>query len=210
MLKVFDSRQVFNELMAALSMALDMDARGKLYHAWRVALVAGRTAKLMLPDKVSDVFYAGLLHDIGAMGLGDHIVHLMISRVPSSDPSDSTTLSEKGLQLLRNCRCLKEASLLYFGAPRALGRNWVSFTHERPELTVGGQIVAIADQLDILLRLHRWDEGKQALEVIKRRSGSIFMPEVVEAFLAAVAETPYYQEIQNYHNLPYLMEEALA
>lgn len=204
-----DKRQVFNELMAALSMALDMDARGKLYHAWRVALVGGRTAKLILPDKVSDVFYAGLLHDIGAMGLSDHIVHLMISGVPSSDPL-VLQHSERGAAIVEELPGLKEASLYILEHHEHWDGTGFPFNKSGRQLTVGGQIVAIADQLDILLRVHRWDEGKQALEVIKRRSGRIFMPEVVEAFIAAVAETPYYQEIQNNRNLPYLMEEALA
>lgn len=207
--QVDQQQQVFNELMAALSMALDMDAKGKLYHAWRVALVAGRTAKFMLPDKVSDVFYAGLLHDIGAMGLDDHIVHQMISGTPSSDPA-ILQHSEKGAAIVKELPVLDEAARYILEHHEHWDGTGTPLNKREGQLTVGGQIVAIADQLDILLRLHPKDQGKRALEIIKRRSGSTFMPEVVEAFLSAVAETPYYQVIQDYHNLPRLMEEALA
>lgn len=206
---VADRNQVFNELMAALSMALDMDARGKLYHAWRVALVAGRTAELMLPNKVTDVFYAGLLHDIGAMGLDDHIVHQMISGAPLVDPA-FLQHSEKGAAIVKELPVLHEAARYILEHHEHWDGTGTPLSKREDQLTVGGQIVAIADQLDILLRLHSKDEGKRALEIIKSRSGSTFMPEVVEAFLAAVAETPYYQTIQDYHNLPQLMEEALA
>ena len=208
MLKVFDTRQVFNELMAALSMALDMDARGKLYHAWRVALVAGLTAELMLPDKVNDVFYAGLLHDIGAMGLDDHIVHQMISGEPLTDPI-ILEHSDRGAAIVKELPVLAEAALYILEHHEHWDGTGTPAGRKGPDLTVGGQIVAVADQLDILLRLYPRDEGKKALEIIKKRSGTSLMPEVVEAFLAAVAETPYYQKVQNYNALPSLMEEAL-
>lgn len=205
----FDDQQVFNELMVALSMALDMDARGKLFHAWRVALVAGRTAAEILPDKVSDVFYAGLLHDIGAMGLDDHIVHQMISGAPATDPVIRQH-SEKGAAIVRELPALHEASRYILEHHEHWDGTGTPSHKRHHQLTVGGQIVAVADQLDILLRLHARDEGKKALEIIKSRAGTVFMPEVVEAFLAAVAETPYYQVIQDYDNLPFLMEETLA
>jgi HD-GYP domain-containing protein (c-di-GMP phosphodiesterase class II) len=208
MLKVFDSSQVFNELMAALSMALDMDARGKLYHAWRVALVAGLTAKLMLPGKVNDVFYAGLLHDIGAMGLDDHIVHQMISGEPLTDPI-ILAHSDRGAAIVRELPVLEEAALYILEHHEHWDGTGTPTGRKGQDLTVGGQIVAVADQLDILLRLYPRDEGKKAIEIIKKRSGTSLMPEVVEGFLAAVAETPYYQRVQNYNSLPPLMEEAL-
>lgn len=209
MLKVFDDNQVFSELMAALSMALDMDARGKLYHAWRVALVASRTAQLLLPDKVTDVFYAGLLHDIGAMGLDDHIVHRMISGEPITDPI-ILGHSDRGASIVKELPVLQEASIYIQDHHEHWDGTGMLSNRKGTEISLGGQIIAIADQLDILLRIYRQDEGKTALEIIKSRSGTYFMPEVVEAFLAIVAEPPYYQLIQDYNSLPKLMEGTLA
>lgn len=201
--------ELFNELMVALSMALDMDARGKLFHAWRVALVAGRTAEEILPDKVSDVFYAGLLHDIGAMGLDDHIVHQMVSGAPTDDPV-ILQHAEKGAAIVRELPALAEASRYILEHHEHWDGSGTPSHKRESQLTLGGQIVAVADQLDILLRMYGQDGGKKALDVIKNRAGTVFMPEVVEAFLGAVAETPYYQVIQDYDRLPFLMEEALA
>lgn len=208
MLRVFDSGQVFNELMAALSLALDMDARGKLYHAWRVALVAARIAEIILPDKVNDVFYAGLLHDIGAMGLDDHIVHLMISGEPLTDPI-VLKHSDRGAEIVQEIPVLEEAARYILEHHEHWDGTGTPVGMKGPDLAVGGQIVAVADQLDILLRLYPQDEGKKAVEIIKKRSGTSLMPEVVEAFLAAVAETSYYQQIQNYRQLTPLMENTL-
>lgn len=208
-LTVFDREQAFNELMAALSMALDMDARGKLYHAWRVALVAGRTAQLIVPDQEADVFYAGLLHDIGAMGLDDHIVHRMISGKPITDPI-ILQHSETGAVIVREIPILAEAAQFIEDHHEHWDGTGLPAGKKGPQLSIGSQVVAIADQLDILLRLHHKDEGRTALQIIKDRSGTAFMPEVVDAFLAAVGENPYYEAIRHYDALPGLMEEALG
>ncbi|NLC76546.1 MAG: HD domain-containing protein, partial [Clostridia bacterium] len=208
MLRVFENGQIFHELMAALSMALDMDARGKLYHAWRVALVAAKTAEIMLPDKVTDVFYAGLLHDIGAMGLDDHIVHQMISGEPLTDPI-ILEHSNRGAAIAKELPALAEAAQYILEHHEHWDGTGTPAQKSGPSLSLGGQIVAIADQLDILLRLYPLDQGKKALEIIKSRAGSSLMPEVVEAFLAAVAETPYYYQVQDYNSLTPLMTETL-
>ncbi len=59
----------FCELVVALSTILDTEEETKLYHAWRVALVARELARQVLPGQATLVFYAALLHDIGAMGV---------------------------------------------------------------------------------------------------------------------------------------------
>ena len=40
----------FSELMTALSLMMDLDENRKLYHAWRVAIVAEKMSRQILPE----------------------------------------------------------------------------------------------------------------------------------------------------------------
>lgn len=62
------------QIIMALAAVLDYEEDLKLYHAWRAGLLAGKIAEL-LPHMRQQLFYAGLLHDIGGVGLPDHLVH---------------------------------------------------------------------------------------------------------------------------------------
>ncbi|HHY46830.1 MAG TPA: HD domain-containing protein [Firmicutes bacterium] len=68
--------QLFSDLIAALSMVLDVEEERKLFHGWRVAAVVGLALRASGErGLLAEAFYGGLLHDIGAMGLPDHVTH---------------------------------------------------------------------------------------------------------------------------------------
>ncbi|MCX8053374.1 MAG: HD domain-containing protein, partial [Armatimonadetes bacterium] len=73
------------ELLAALSYLTDIIPSGSYYHLWRVALVSERIAADIAPDIGRDVFYAGLLADIGAVGAQKHITHYATSQEQVDD-----------------------------------------------------------------------------------------------------------------------------
>ncbi|MCE5197771.1 MAG: HD domain-containing phosphohydrolase [Armatimonadota bacterium] len=62
-------------LLAAMSYMTDIAPEGCCCHSWRVALVGQRLASIVAPDQRRDVFYAGLLQDLGAVGAQQHITH---------------------------------------------------------------------------------------------------------------------------------------
>ncbi|MBT9171415.1 MAG: 3'3'-cGAMP-specific phosphodiesterase 3 [Actinobacteria bacterium] len=70
-----DPQSTFTQLILALSTAMDLDEKVKLYHGWQVAVWASKMAEEACPQQLTEIFYAGLLHDIGGIGLSDHIIH---------------------------------------------------------------------------------------------------------------------------------------
>ena len=56
-------------------MVLDIDEGQKLYHAWRVGVLSFRLAEYMDLSSKDDLYVGGLLHDIGGIGLQDHLIH---------------------------------------------------------------------------------------------------------------------------------------
>ncbi|MGC4122905.1 MAG: HD domain-containing protein [Myxococcales bacterium] len=69
------SARLFDDVVRALSLALDFDEGVKLFHAWRVALLAVRLGRELSLPGIDGLFYAGLLHDVGGIGQPDHVLH---------------------------------------------------------------------------------------------------------------------------------------
>lgn len=66
------NNKTFHELLTTLSLVIDYQQGRQLYHAWRVAVAAKYLSDEVTPKDSSWLFYAGLLHDIGVPGIGDH------------------------------------------------------------------------------------------------------------------------------------------
>jgi HD-GYP domain-containing protein (c-di-GMP phosphodiesterase class II) len=62
-----DNKKAWKELITALALVLDLQEDLNYYHAWRVAVISAFLAEEILPDQKSDIFIAGLLHDVGAI-----------------------------------------------------------------------------------------------------------------------------------------------
>jgi HD-GYP domain-containing protein (c-di-GMP phosphodiesterase class II) len=72
-----DAKRTVNELISAVSMAMDIEEGVKLYHGWRVAVLAARIAKCLGAEECTEHFYGGLLHDVGGVGLPNHLIHYL-------------------------------------------------------------------------------------------------------------------------------------
>ncbi len=70
-----DSQRVFSDTMRALTLALGLDDIRKHGHAWRVALLAEALAQVHGHPEPALLFHAGLLHDIGAVGIAHCFGH---------------------------------------------------------------------------------------------------------------------------------------
>ena len=76
----FQINIVFDELITALSMALENYGSHSLIHGQRCAIVAEKIASKLYPESSKDVFYAALLHDIGAVDAESHISYKTFNR----------------------------------------------------------------------------------------------------------------------------------
>ncbi|MCK4719938.1 HD domain-containing protein, partial [bacterium] len=71
-----DQYDIFEDIVKALSLTMDLVEQATHQHAQRVAGIAinlGRKVKLS-DSYLRDVYYAGLLHDIGQIGTPDNIL----------------------------------------------------------------------------------------------------------------------------------------
>ncbi|MBC7341825.1 MAG: HD domain-containing protein [Clostridia bacterium] len=179
-----------NQLVAALALALDIEEEVKLYHAWRVAAGAQAAAAELHPDDRAQqalVFYAGLLHDVGAVGLSDHIVHLVSQPDYLAIPGvqEHPTIGSAILRTLPQADALATA---------------VADHHERldghgypqgkvgEELSLSAQLLHVADLADIHFRLASPWDWQKILKGLKKGAGKAFLPQAFEAFQAAMEQ----------------------
>jgi diguanylate cyclase (GGDEF)-like protein/putative nucleotidyltransferase with HDIG domain len=179
------------ELTALLSLAEALDVRdsGSATHCHRV----GRLAELMArelglaPDSVERVRLAGILHDVGRVGMPDSLVR---KDGPLTDQEWSWVRShpEIGARLVETT----EFDDI---------RSWILFHHERPdgrgypegrtatEVPLEARILAVADAYEAMTSERPYRAAlapEEAAEELRSGAGRQFDEDVVEALLRAV------------------------
>ena len=165
-------------------------------HAQRVGLLAALLGqRLGLPtDEVELLRRAAPLHDVGKIGIPDHIL-LKPGRLTDNEFSQMKAHVEVGSRLLSQGR-----SRLIVMAERI-----ATYHHERwdgsgyprglrgDDIPLVGQIVAVADVFDTLIHerpyKHAWPLDEAVAE-IRRQRDRWFAPRVVDAFLGVLGDQP--------------------
>ncbi|MCG1012906.1 HD domain-containing protein [Tepidanaerobacter sp. GT38] len=184
----------FSELMTALSLMMDLDESRKLYHAWRVAILAERMSQEILPEYRTQIFYAGLLHDIGAISLPDHVTHYTDIKEHFKNPI-LFNHGRKGAQIAREIGPLSLAADMIMdhhehwdggGYPRGLKGN---------NINLGGQILRIADTFDILARVRPPLDLNDIKTILASRRGSEFSDLMFELMIYTLESGSFFEEI---------------
>jgi len=173
----------------ALSAAIDAKDKYTSGHSNAVTAYTIPIAKEMGINKeeLGKLEYAGLLHDIGKIGIMEQILNK-----PSRLTNEEFGIIKKhpviGYEILKSIDFLKDVTLL------------VKYHHERwdgngypdglkgEDIPLGARIIAVADTFDAMTSDRPYRKGlpvEVAVDEIKRCSGSQFDPKIVEAFIRA-------------------------
>ncbi|HUE28594.1 MAG TPA: HD-GYP domain-containing protein, partial [Solirubrobacteraceae bacterium] len=175
--------------MMLLAETLDLRDPSTARHARMVGRYARDTAVALGldPVRVERVHAAGVLHDLGKLGIADAILH---KPGPLTDREwrEMRRHPEVGAQILEH------------GGMRDIA-GWVRTHHERidghgypdglggEDISVEARILAVADAYEAMVADRPYRPGMSADEAraeLLRCSGSQFDPEVVRAFLSAL------------------------
>ena len=176
--------------LLSLAEALDLRDTGTADHSRTVgrycALIAGELG--LPPERVQRIEMAGILHDIGKIGLPDAILQKP-GPLRKSELAEIRTHPEIGAQILRG-RGLEDL------------REWVFAHHERPdglgyprglkdeEIPLEAKILAVADAFEAMTADRAYREGveeRAARIELLRCAGEQFDSRVVAAFLSALS-----------------------
>jgi hypothetical protein len=182
-----DLKNTLVELLSSLTAAHDAKDAHTYGHSERVARIAveiGRELR-MGPDELGDLYLAGLLHDIGKIGLKSTISEaLEPSTRDAGDPAkDHVAIGYAILSNLPQFRNLLPGVLYHHehfdgsGYPEGLAQ------HAIPRLA---RILAVAEAYDELTTSQGDYEAmscRQAEEALAEEKGRYWDPEVIEAFM---------------------------
>lgn len=162
-------------------------------HARRVGDMARRTARALgLPgDQQQDIFVAGLLHDIGHIGLADTLLARPVPRLSEEEQAlyrKHASMGEQALMALDDMQPV--ASLIRAHHERHDGKGFPDAL-AGDAIPLGARILAVADAYDDLVSGHLGNNGLDAERtryLIARGRGTIYNPEVVDVFLQMVLQ----------------------
>ena len=187
-----DQYDIFEDIVKALSLTMDLVEQATHQHAQRVAGIAfnlGRKVGLT-NTYLRDVYYAGLLHDIGQIGTPDSILR----------KKGALTLREKaaiyghphvGFEIVREIPTLDSAAHVirwhherWDGTGYPDGLRWEGIPN-------GAQLLTASDTLDALLSPRPWRPAlppAEAIAEMRKFSGIQFHPSHVELIVTLVDE----------------------
>lgn len=185
---VQELQATYDATLRAISAALDLRDTETEGHAVRVAAYAARIARQMglQGEVLADVVRGALLHDVGKIGVPDHIL-----RKPGPLTPEEWVEMRKHPEI--GYRMLKDIPFLRSALPVVL------YHHERydgtgypcglkgEEIPLAARIFAVADALDAMTSDRPYRKARSFAEArveIRRMSGSQFDPQVVRAFLS--------------------------
>jgi len=184
-----DIKELFLGTVRSLASAVDAKDPYTLGHSQRVTRTALAIAEeLNFPaEGQEDIQLAGLLHDVGKIGMPDHIL-LKPGRLNDEEWAEVKKHPTRGEEILRPIKQMSRVA------------TWIRHEHERwdgsgypdglrgHEIPLASRIIAVADAFDALTS-DRSYRPAVAADVAARKlqaaSGTDYDPAVVQAFLRA-------------------------
>lgn len=180
-------------------------------HSRRVAEISRRIAEHLGMDsrRVQQIYLAGLLHDVGKIGVPESIL-CKTGRLTDTEYAVIQQHPSIGAKILRRIRNLEPiiAGVLSHHE-RMDGRGYPNGLSGE-EIPLEGRILCLADSWDAMTSQRTYRNAmsfEQAAEEIRRCSGAQFDPEIVRVFLSwDIPEMMKELTALDIHDLPFLNE----
>jgi HD-GYP domain-containing protein (c-di-GMP phosphodiesterase class II) len=185
------------DVVGCLSTAMDLISPAMVNHQRRVGYIAQRLAhEAGRPkEEQNNALVAGFLHDCGALSLEERF---MAMRFEVSLQSSALHLhAEAGFRLLKRFTPFTEMAgfIRFHHLPWAQGAGQEFAGQAVP---MGGHILHLADRVEILIdhQGHILQQAGAIVDKIKQATGTLFAPELVEAFMELAAKESFWLDIK--------------
>jgi len=182
------------DTVTSLAYAIDAKDQYTQGHSQKVSAYAALLAEAigMSDAEVQEIRLGAVLHDVGKVGIPEHILNKSGPLNPEEWETMKTHVTYGGrlLEPLLPLARIRQMVLHHHeffdgsGYPQALtGKN----------IPVGARIVTIADSYDTITSDRSYKKGRtaeQALNELERCAGTQFDPELVQAFVRAMRQLP--------------------
>lgn len=195
-----------SQLQTVLALAKVMESRDSYVggHCRKVTGIAVSLAQRMecSPAEVQAIRWAALLHDIGKVGIRDGILR-KTGPLTKREWEQMRRHPEIGAEIVRMASNLDYVAALILAHHERYDGAGYPYKLQREMIPLGGRILAVADAFSAMTddRPYRVSRSaKEALQEIKRYSGSQFDPRVVDAFFSLTTE----HHVAPFVSLPWL------
>jgi len=183
-----ENERTYDATLAALSSALDVRDTETEGHARRVVRYMELIAEgLKVPVEQHATFRRGaLLHDIGKIGVPDHILRKP-GPLTENEWYTMKTHPDIGAKIIANIPFLEEVAIIIRSHHERWDGNGYPEGLAAERIPLGARIFAVADSFDAMTSDRPYRRGRpldEALVEIERCAGTQFDPAVVSAFLA--------------------------
>lgn len=187
-----DIHRINLETIETLIKTVEIKDPYTLGHSKRVSKISVSIAENMgiKNSKLKQIEVAGLLHDIGKIGIKELILN-KTARLTEEEFNEIKKHPGFGASILKNMELLKDiVPLVYYHHEKFNGKGYpAGLSGEK--IPLGARIIAVADAFDAMTsnRSYRaaWDKEK-AVQEIKKGLGSHFDSNVVNFFIQTIDE----------------------
>jgi putative nucleotidyltransferase with HDIG domain len=179
-------RQGFLETIGALAMAMEAKDEYTQGHSERVTFYSKEIGKKMELNKkqIERLHYAGLLHDIGKIGINDQIINhtRSLSEKEYMEIKKHTRIGERIIQDIEFLQPIRK--IIKYHHERIDGAGY--YGKKSSEVPLEASIIAIADAFDAMTSNRPYRKAmdvEDAVREIKNNEGSQFHPDVVDVFM---------------------------
>jgi putative nucleotidyltransferase with HDIG domain len=182
-----DLEETFVQTVVTLANAIDMRDTYTSSHSLRIAEWAAEVARLLgcAAQEVQAIYWGGLLHDIGKIGIPDSILRKP-AKLDKSEWEIVRNHTILGAQLVSPIKKLANVAPIiecsherYNGSGYPCGLKGV-------DIPLGARIIGVVDSFSAMLDERPYKRSlsqNEAIEELKRNSGILFDPQVVNVFL---------------------------
>ncbi len=186
-----DMRSLFINTVTSLANAIDAKSPWTKGHSERVMNIAADIAQEMGMTEVfvEQIKIAGLLHDIGKIGILEALLENP-ENISDEDFPPMRLHPEKGVAILSPIEQLQEILPTIFHHHERYDGCGYPDGLKGEEIPLQARIVAVADAFDAMVSSRPYKKGfsvKKALKLLKEGAGSQFDPVVVDCFCEKVA-----------------------
>jgi len=195
--KLYESKSLRSKIIDVIMNALVEKSSRELMHSKRVSTICETIATMLNFEKelVNQIRIAGLVHDIGKIGIAENILNKP-QRLDKDEWEIMKKHPEAGWRILHSAIEFSELAEFVLshherwdgkGYPRALKGD---------EIAIEARIIAIADSYDAMTSDRSYRKGMsedEAKNEIIRCSGTQFDPEIVKVFIEKVLDQQAYQ-----------------
>lgn len=189
---IYDLKELFSGTINAIIEALDAKDSFTMGRSRRVTFFALKmVVYLNLPvAEMGKLELAGLLHDIGMIGIPEDILNKTEALTPEEFESIKKHV-EHGVKILEDIKQLKDVvEIIKYHHERFDGKGY-PYGLKGDEIPLNARIIAIADAYDSMVSNRSYRAGlshEEALKKIEEQSGKQFDPAIVNAFKAIVPQ----------------------